>query len=145
MHWFFKTGLLSIVLFVIFTGSSAVNAQDQNDIVVIVNKTSNINSVSINDVKRVFLKEQSVLSGKKVLPINAKQSSALRNNFRVKVLKMSSFQEAGYWETQKIKAGIRPPAELSNTVKAVFSIKNGISYCYRKDFNPAVSKIVLTL
>ncbi|MBN2801728.1 MAG: hypothetical protein JXR91_01405 [Deltaproteobacteria bacterium] len=135
--------LLSALIF--STADFKVKADTPQDVLIIVNKSMNISSVNISDVKRVFLKEKTVLNGNKITPVNARNGSPLRKYFTEKVLGMSSSDESAYWEAQKIRTGVRQPTELSNTVKAVFSIKNGVSYCYRKDFNPAVAKIVLVI
>jgi hypothetical protein len=58
---------------------------------------------------------------------------------------MSTGDVASYWETQKVKNGLQPPMELSNTVKAVFSVKNSISYCFAEDYKKGAAKILLKL
>ena len=70
---------------------------------------------------------------------------ALRNAFVQQAMTMNPAEEQKYWQDQKMKKGINPPSELSDTVRAVSSSPGAISYCYRKDFNPAMAKILLTL
>ena len=62
-----------------------------------------------------------------------------------KVLGMDAAKETAYWQEQKIKKGHTPPPELSNTQKAVFSLKGSVSYCYRKDFKKGAAKVLLVL
>jgi len=129
----------------ILAGQGVAQAEKPDDILIVANKSLKAGSISIADAKRIFLKEKADLNGERITPVNARSGSALRNAFAVKVLGMSGAEETGYWEDQKIKTGTHKPTELADTVKAVFSLKNGISYCYRKDFNPAVAKILLAL
>lgn len=140
-----KVSITLILACSMVSAQKTAKAERPDDIVVIANKSLSADSIGLSELKRIFLKQKTSLKGNHITPINAKPNSSLRVGFANRVLQMTSQEETGYWEDQKISKGTRPPAELSNTVKAIFSITNGISYCYRKDFNPAVAKILLIL
>ena len=122
-----------------------VQAENPNDIVVITNKNFKASTLSTADVKRMFKKELTTFRGTKVKPINAKKGAKLRQQFVSRALGMNAAAEQKFWQDMMVKKGMNPPSELSNTVRGVFSAPGAISYCFRKDFNPATSKIVLTL
>ena len=138
-------GVLLPVFCVLLFSQMPVLAENPDDLVVIVNKNFKTCSLSLIDVKRMFKKEITTYRGTKVKPINAKKGSPLRNQFISKVLGMNEAAEQKYWQDMMVKKGLNPPSELSNTVRGVFSAPGAISYCFRKDFNPATAKIVLSL
>jgi hypothetical protein len=122
------------------------NVQAESDpVYIIANKSFKLSSISKSDLQRIFKKEKSRISGIRVIPINAKSDTKLRTSFLQKALNMTPSDEITYWEKQKVTKGIQPPSELSNTVKAVFSIKNGISYCFKSQYKSSAAKILLVL
>lgn len=136
---------LLIVFICVFLSFDA-DAQSPDDILIIANKGVATDAISIEEVKAIFLKQRNnYKSGGRATPINARKGSALRKAFQEKVLGMDGTQETQYWQEQKIKKGIGAPVELSNTVRAVFSMRGGISYCYRKSYKEGTSKVLLTL
>ena len=138
-------GILLFVSCVLMFSQAPAQAESPDDLVIIVNKQFDASSLSLTDVKRIFKKEMTTYKGTTVKPINAKQGSALRNRFLSQVMGMNESAEQKYWQDMMVKKGMKAPSELSNTVRAVFSARGAISYCFRKDFSPAVSKIVLSL
>lgn len=136
--------MLSVAFLVICSGYSLL-AESPDDIVIIANKTFNVSELSVVDVRRMFKKEITTWKGASVKPIHAPGGSLLRQSFVVRGLGMNEAAEQKYWQDMKVKKGTSPPFELSNTIRAVFSAPGAISYCFRKDFNPAVAKMLLVL
>jgi ABC-type phosphate transport system substrate-binding protein len=119
------------------------SSERPDDILIITHKSVPISTLSEAELKSIFLKQrQSWQGGMRVVPINAKDGTPLRQKFRSRVMKMDPEKEAKYWQDEKIKKGTVPPAEFSNTLKAVFLVKGAISYVFRKDFNPGLVKII---
>ena len=58
---------------------------------------------------------------------------------------MTPSEEATYWENQKIRQQLSPPPEMGSILKAVFKLKNSISYAYRKDVAGDVVKVLLVI
>ena len=141
-----KTTIMSfLVVGAMFLPMNSAKAQSPTGIVVIANKSFTANSLSQSEVKRIFQKTMQRYKGKKVVPIHARKSSPLRAAFTQKVLGMTLADEQSYWQNQMVRSGVTPPPELTNTLRAVYSSKTGVSYCYKKDFNPAVAKILLEI
>lgn len=142
--------VLTIVMFVV--GSFIVgfmtpaNANSPDDLLIVGHRSVNADSISVGELRAIFLKQRSRFSaGGKAMPIHAKPGSALRKAFQLKVLAMDASAEKKYWQDQKIKDGSNAPIELSDTLRAVFSMRGGISYCFRKHYKAGTSKILLTL
>jgi ABC-type phosphate transport system substrate-binding protein len=122
--------------------TSSAHAESPNDLLIVVNKSVSASNVDAAEVKAIFLKNKTSLSGDTVFPLNAKSDSDLRAAFRKHVLKMSEEKEKGFWEDEKVKKGVEPPPETAGTLKAVFSKSGGISYVFRKDYKDGTAKIV---
>ena len=58
---------------------------------------------------------------------------------------MTPAEEQSYWQEQKIRKGLTPPAEFASTLKAVFSVKGAVSYVFRKQFKEGVAKVLLII
>lgn len=119
-------------------------AESPSDILIIANSSLKASSISKAEAREIFLKTRNSLKGKKTTPVHAKMGSALRKAFAKKVLGLSPDDERQYWEKQKIMSGKTPPAEFSNTTRAVFKLRNSISYVYRKDYKD-VTKVLLVV
>jgi hypothetical protein len=124
---------------------AAQRAQSPNDILIIANKSIRATKISADELKAIFLKKKESFAGGKVVPINSKAGSPLRKAFQKRVVEMDGNAEASYWEEQKIKAGLAPPAEFSGTLKAVFSVKGSIGYCHRSEYREGVVNVLLVL
>lgn len=125
-------------------GAPEARAESPDDILVIGNKALAVDSLTPADVKRLYLKETETVGGQNVLAINAKDGP-LRAAFRQKVLGMGKAEEEKFWQDAQVRSGKRKPKEFSKTLKAVFSVKKGISYCFRKDFKDGLAKVLLKL
>ncbi len=121
-------------------------AQDPKDILIVANPSFHDTAITVDHTREIFLdKRRNLPSGAKVIPINAPAGSAVRNDFRARVLKMSAEDEKTYWKDQKIKMGNNSPPEFKQTQKAAFKIRKGVSYVYRSDFKQGVSKVLLVV
>jgi ABC-type phosphate transport system substrate-binding protein len=135
-------GKIAIAALLLASLPTSTRAESPNDLLIIVNKSVSASNVDAAEVKAVFLKNKTSLSGDTVFPLNAKSDSDLRAAFRKQVLKMSEEKEKGFWEDEKVKKGVEPPPETAGTLKAVFSKSGGISYVFRKDYKDGTAKIV---
>ena len=122
------------------------NADSPDEIVVFVNKSISVNSISLSELKQIFLKRKtSWPGGDNIVCINVSDSSPLRELFRGRVLEMTKEDEQRYWTNQKIRFQLSPPAEMDDTPKAVFKLRNAIGYAARKDVPQGVVKIVAVI
>ena len=134
------------VLSLLLAAPFSVSAENPQDILVIVNKSSSVKSTSVDELRDVFLKKRSSWSGgDKVIPVHASEGSALREDFRRRVLNMSSGDEKNYWQEKKIKSGDSKPAEFGDTQRAVFKLRGAVSYVYRSQFKEGSANVVLVV
>ena len=143
-----KIALMAVVLATAFAlfPTHVANAESPDDILVIANNSVGVNQVSIQELRTMFLKQrQNWRSGGKVFPLNAKPGTALRKAFQAKVLGMDATSERAFWQEQGIKKGLSKPSAFSNTLKAVFSVKGSVSYCYRSQYKAGLAKVLLVL
>lgn len=125
---------------------SAAEAPKANGLVVFVNAEVPEQSLTVEDVRQIFLRQKITWSdGRRIACIDATFDSQAREAFRARVLKMSQDQEKRYWEEQHIKGEAPAPPTFSDTVRAVFMLKGGIGYALRKDIKGRTVKIVLEL
>ena len=139
--------LACLVLGILTVGTEAIGGEENpNDLLIISHKAVKASKISTSEVRAIFLKQKgSYSAGGKATAVNAKKRTPLREAFQKKVLGMSPTEEEKFWQDQKIRSGTKAPMELSNTVKAVFSISGGISYCFRKNYKAGTSKVLLVL
>ena len=143
-----RFSLLTVVLISLLAllPSGVANAESPDDILIIANNSVGVNSVSLQELRTMFLKQrQNWKSGGKVFPLNAKPGTPIRKVFQAKVLGMDTTSEQAYWQDQRIRKGLSKPSAFSNPLKAVFSVKGSISYCYRKQYKPGLAKVLLVL
>ena len=140
---------LFIIIVILIAGYLVLpqsGSAEDDTLVVFVNRSANVDTLSSTEVRRLFLKEKTRYDdGSKAVPVHAKNGSALRKAFSKKVLDMNNIGEVRYWQKMMIQKGLTPPAEFSNTQKAVYSLKGGIGYCFKADYLPAINKIVMTI
>jgi ABC-type phosphate transport system substrate-binding protein len=121
-------------------------AESPDDILVFVSIVSKVNSLTVPELRQIFLKQKTTWqNGNAIICVNAPSASEVRKQFRQKVLAMTESEESTHWETMKIRSQIFAPAEMPNTAKAVFKLKNAVSYAFRKDVPNGVVKVVLVI
>ncbi len=122
-----------------------ISADEPDDILIIVNKSTKIERLSEIEIKLVFLKKKTHLNGKKINAFNAKENSELRAAFQQRVIKMNAEEEGNYWQDQKVRKGLRAPPEFGDTRKAVFHVANSLSYVFRKQHVEGVYRVVAVI
>jgi ABC-type phosphate transport system substrate-binding protein len=125
---------------------SLARAENPKDILIVANAAAGVTELSLADVRDMFLKKRtSWPGGTKVVPVNVTDGSGLRNDFRAKVLSMTSAQEQSYWQERKIKAGESTPSVFGDTLRAVFKLRGAIGYVYRSQFKEGTAKVLLVI
>jgi len=133
---------VAVVAMSVFGGSRSARAGD-DDLLIIANKSTNQSSASRAELRAYFLKKRtSWKSGGRVIPVNAPEGSRLREAFLRKVLQMTASEESEYWKNEGIRRGVEKPAEISNTLKAVYHLRGSVSYVFRKDYKGGVVRIL---
>ena len=76
----------TVLLLVMNSIAGTSEAESPNDILIIANKNVKLNAISISELKQIFLKKKiSWSNGKRIISINARSSSSIRQQFRQKV------------------------------------------------------------
>jgi ABC-type phosphate transport system substrate-binding protein len=140
-HILSTLGILGILL----CADSVAMADKPDDLLIIANNGLALDTVNVAELRRLYFRQISQISGQRATPIHARRGSALRNVFLSKVMGMSAVEDEEFWEKEKIRTGAVEPSSLDNTLRAVFSLKGSISYCFRSEYKPGTAKILLVL
>lgn len=137
---------LTAVLFVLTTGVPAASAESPNDILVVVNPASGVTATTVEELRNLFLRQKgSWRAGGAVTPVNAAEGSSLRDRFRRAVLGMTATEEKEFWKNTKIRGGSTEPSSFNDTMKAVFRLRNGVSYVFRSQLRQGLVRVVLVI
>jgi hypothetical protein len=145
----FWLGLILAACFValsVFSSGSA-HAESPKDILVIVNRKIPVKSLTTDDIKFIFLRKQLFWprGGGSVVPIHARSGTELKIEFLKRGLDLTEKDEEAYWRTKQIQTGLTPPAEFTNTLKAIFKLSRAVGYVFRSDYKEGVTTVVLIL
>ncbi len=118
------------------------------DIAVIVNTSSSVSSLTLDEVKKLFLgKKKKFPGGGKASPVEQVEGSTIRNTFNAKVLSKSGKQLQSYWSKIIFSGKGTPPDSVANdmAVKSwVITNRNGIGYIDSSQVDGSV-KVILTV
>lgn len=131
------------VLIIMFMSTSA-NA----DLSLIGNIESDVGSLDVQSVKRIFLGErQAFPNGLKAIPLHHSAGSPDRNEFFDAVLNMSESSHKRHWSRMRSTGRGNSPAELSSYDELLNQVKNNpgsITYINSDQVNDSV-KVLLTV
>ena len=100
--------ILSLVL-LLFAGFSWA------EVVVVVNRDSNITNISKAQAANVFLGKSKIMpDGQLVIPIDQKRGSAVRDTFYLKLVSKGRNQLNAYWSRQVFTGKSQPPVSVGN-------------------------------
>lgn len=97
---------------------------------VVTNDKSQIQKLSVKQIKDIFTKKRNFINEFKIIPVNISASSKLRERFEQKILKTNREKINRYWIKQHFQ-GITPPIVQSseNSVKLfIKNVKGAIGY-----------------
>ncbi len=139
----FKILVLLITLQIV-----AIQPVSSSEYVLIVNANNTINGTHetiINEVKRLYLKENTAWSnGLKSKPLSAKNDSEEHQAFLKNVLGMNSYTLARHWLKAKQKSGKTPPQDINSAysiIKLVARSKGSFGYIRKSDTEKSDPKI----
>lgn len=142
----FERALIIAILGCLIVQAPIALADNPRDILIVVNKSIAPAGMSKDEIRDIFLKKRlNWKGGAKAIPIHAGRGSALRDDFRQRLLGMTGIEEDDYWKARQIKTGDPLPAEFGNTLKAVFKIKGAVSYVYREEYKEGIANVLLVL
>lgn len=118
------------------------------DIYVIVNSANSLQTMSVDDINRIFLKKAKRFdNGENAEPLALAEGSKQRAAFNQKILQRDEQQLKYYWSRKMFSGGDRPPLAVNseNDVIALVAEKNGaIGYVSTKPKDERV-KVVFQL
>ncbi len=124
----------------------AAAAESGKDLLIIVHPNAPILSVGFDKLKACFLKKHTVSIGPiSLVPVNASAGSELRKAFQQNVLLMDPDEETKYWQDQKIKKGLEPPAETTTPLRLIRGYQKAIGYVFREQWKEGQARIVATV
>jgi len=112
------------------------------DIAVIANTNSASSSLSIKDVKKIFLGKNTSMT-----PVDQPDGNATRNVFYQKAAKKNESQMKAYWSKMIFSGKAIPPETSANDASVITWVtnnKNGIGYIDSASVDDSV-KILLTI
>lgn len=103
-----------------------LNSQNQVSFKIVVNKTTSIESITIEDLKKIFLKKQTKWkNGEKIYPVDLNESSRTREHFTDEVHGKRISAVKAYWQKQIFTGrGVPPPEKSSDKEVLEYVEKN---------------------
>lgn len=139
---------LNLLLFAwtLLVGAVSTEARE---IAVIINARSPINSLSLEEVKGIYLGEIRLLGGKRLKPIDQQENQEIRQAFLKQVLGMSQASYLKHWIHRIFQDGIDAPilrGDSAAVIETVRESEEAIGYIWADEALSARGiKIVLTL
>ncbi len=136
------------VFFVSIVNAAPVLGEEEEEgLYVIVNVDNTIDSVTINQLSRIFNKKvKKFENGVASLPVAQKSSRSVTRKFNKKILKKTVKQLKYYWARKMFSGSSKPPKSLASdmeVVKFVASLKNAVGYVSQKPNNKNVKVILI--
>ncbi len=145
-HGLLRYSFVIAVALALGVSSVAAPAESPQDILVVVNQDSEVQSITKDELRDVFMRRRmSWRSGERAIPINARENTAIRAVFRERVLGMNADEETRYWQDRQIRSGKTPPKEFGNPLRVVFKLHDAVGYAFRSDYKEEVGRVVLVV
>lgn len=116
--------------------------------VVIVNKANPVKSLTLVELRRIFMKETRMWThGESIVPVEWDATNPLRGEFSQRVLQRSVRDMADFWVQQGVTQGLTPPSTQRSSralLRFVASVTGAISYLPASDADDTVAVIKVT-
>jgi len=123
------------------------HAAAQPEFVVVVNKENPIKSISLNDLRRIFMKQMRMWPhGESIVPVDWDATSEIRQEFSRRILGRSVREMAEYWVQQSIAQGLSPPSTQRSAravLRFVASVPGAVSYVPAEAVDDTVKTIAV--
>ena len=128
--------------------TSVPRAAQEPAFVVIVNRANPIEMISVNELRRIFMKQMRMWNhGETMVPVDWDARSEIRGVFSGQVLNRSVREMGDYWVQQTITQGLTPPSTQRSAravLRFVASVPGAISYVPPDEADDTVRVIPLT-
>mgnify|MGYP000332427680 CR=1 FL=1 len=127
MSSYLKKFAIKVLVFTLL-GVSSIDAQD---IAVIMSERSDINQLSVEQVRHIFLRKQHLTAqGERWIPVNLSAHNVVRQAITEQVLQLTASELERYWSEQYF-SGVSPPYVLASeeaVLRFVSETPNAIGY-----------------
>jgi ABC-type phosphate transport system substrate-binding protein len=113
--------------------------------VVIVNKANPVRSLTLVELRRIFMKQSRMWPhAEAMVPVDWESASEIRQAFSQQVLNRSVREMAEYWVQQSMTQGITPPSTQRSAravLRFVASVPGAVSYVPAADLDNTVNTV----
>lgn len=118
------------------------------DIVIIAGDDFPKKSLTVSQLKDIYMGNVQMLEGTRIMPLDQKDSDPIKKEFLKNVLGMSLDEYKGYWIKKVFREGGVPPTTVKNApgevIAGVKEKKGSIGYVYKEEGKDGV-KILLSI
>ncbi len=136
--------LAGLAIVAVLGMQSATLAQEPR-IVIIVNKANPTDSLSLAELRRIFMKQtRNWSNGDSVVPVDWEAAAEMRKSFSRKVLNRTVTEMTEFWVQQNITAGQNPPSTQKSAralLRFVAGVPGAISYVAAADVDDSVKVV----
>jgi ABC-type phosphate transport system substrate-binding protein len=135
------------VVALVILGQPGVHTQAK-PFVVIVNKANPVKTISVLELRRIFMKQTRMWShAESVVPVDWDATSDHREAFSRLVLGRSVREMADYWVQQGVTQGLTPPSTQRSAralLRFVASVPGAIAYVPAAEVDDTVAAVKIT-
>jgi ABC-type phosphate transport system substrate-binding protein len=115
--------------------------------VIIVNKVNPVKTLSIVEVRRIFMKQSRMWPhAEPMVPVDWESTAEIRQVFSKQVLNRSVREMAEYWVQQSMTQGLAPPSTQRSAravLRFVASVPGAISYVPKAEADDTVNIVAV--
>lgn len=136
------------VVAVALLGEPGVQTKQTPPFVVIVNKANPVRTLSVLELRRIFMKQTRMWShAESMVPVDWDATSPNREAFSRLVLERSVREMGDYWVQQGVTQGLTPPSTQRSTralLRFVASVPGAIAYVPPSEIDDTVVAVKIT-
>jgi ABC-type phosphate transport system substrate-binding protein len=140
--------LASAVVLGVLCAAAQADSRPQVSFVVIVHKSNPVKTLSIIELRRMFLKQSRMWPhAEPVVPVDWDATSEMRQEFSKVVLNRSVREMADFWVQQSMTQGLAPPStqkSAKSVLRFVASVPGAISYVRASDVDETVRVLTIS-
>jgi ABC-type phosphate transport system substrate-binding protein len=146
-----KMGVMFFLLaiFVLIIAGSG-RAAEIREIAVISGKSFPADAMTLEEIKEIYRGERQLIGGKRLKPIDQRDTQSIRTQFLSKVLNFSGDEYVTYWNNRLFREGGIPPIPKDNSAEVIAAVQEtdgAIGYVWLTDTTDSKAnlKILLTI
>ena len=140
--------LALVVVLGVLCATAPADSKPPVSFVVVVNKSNSARTISIVDLRRMFLKQSRMWpSAEPVVPVDWDATSEVRQEFSRTVLNRTVREMADFWVQQSLSQGLAPPSTQKSAkavLRFVSSVPGAISYVPTADVDGTVKVVTVS-